>query len=106
MEPILQRGGQRGILGGGSYRAEELIARVWHTRMGQGLLQSGRVLTRVWLTRVGEQLGFLQSRGGEKHGVTDSIWRYRDIGHVIKTPCFMCSFVRSRFSPSSCMYSQ
>ena len=81
MEPILQRGGQRGILGGGSYRAEELIARVWHTRMGQGLLQSGRVLTRVWLTRVGEQLGFLQSRGGERHGLPGFIVKERERGY-------------------------
>ena len=46
-----------------SCRVEELVTRVWHTGMGQGLLQSRRVLTRVWLTRVVEQLGFLQSRG-------------------------------------------
>ena len=69
MEPILQSSGQRDILGG-SYRIEELVTRVWHTRLGQGLLQSGRVLTRVWLTRMGEQLGFLQSRGIGKKGVT------------------------------------
>ena len=63
MEPILQSRGRRGILGG-SYTVEELVTRVWHTRMGKGLIQSGRVLTRVWLTRVEEQLGFLGVVGG------------------------------------------
>ena len=62
MEAILQNSGQRGVLGS-FYRVEELVTRVWHTRMGQSLLQSGRVLTRVWLTRVGKKLKFPQSRG-------------------------------------------